>query len=69
MPPTRAVSGHVRASVLVPAGAAWLASSFRVAMIGAMNSPAGNSSNAITAIEGATSSGRKPSGSSTVRRW
>ena len=65
-PPSSAVRGHVRASVSVPGAAIELASSLRLAMIGAMNTPAGISSSAITAIDGASSSGSQASGSSSV---
>src|SRR3954471_18577963 len=48
-PPTSAVSGQVSASVIDPGGATLPASSLRVAISGAMNTPAGITSTAIVA--------------------
>jgi hypothetical protein len=67
-PATSAVSGQVSASVFVPGGAVALASSLRVAMIGAISTPAGISINAITGMDGARSGGTNASGSRSVKR-
>jgi hypothetical protein len=70
IPPTSVVRGHVSASVAVPGGAIALASWLRVAISGAMTIPAGTMRTAIASIDGASSAGRKPSGSSMVKsRW
>jgi hypothetical protein len=54
----------VYASVNASAGAMLPTSSLRVASSGAMNMPAGRTSSAITATDGAAASGSRPSGSS-----
>ena len=70
IPATSAVSGHVSASVSVPGGATELASSFRLAMIGAMKAPAGSRRSAMIDIDGASRSGTSASGRRSVSlRW
>jgi hypothetical protein len=63
-----AVTGHVYASVTAPGGATCPTSWLPAAPSGAISSPAGTISSAITATDGAASAGRKPSGSSAARR-
>ena len=63
-PKSVAVTGHAYASVTAPGGATSPMSWLQAAACGAIRMPAGRIRNAIAGIEGASSPGRKPSGSS-----